>query len=228
MGRGCSKFFALAPLIRATSPRLSFSTAKGKRNRLLRRIILTQRDMKGKEHYFNTGRETKRNKTSEIGVAREQLSVILYKQVREITVKTTTDLPINGFVVLPYVQGISEKIGRILRQQEIKVAYKPLKTVNSLFPRPKSQNDVDRPRSGVVYKINCTNCNFVYYGQTERPLKTRITEHKRAVAMFDHDSKISCHVHENNHHMDFNAVSLVGHEPAGLSQATLFGSLTVY
>ena len=116
-------------------------------------------------------------------------------------------------MVLPYVQGISEKIGRILRQQEIKVAYKPLKTVNSLFPRPKSQNDVDRPRSGVVYKINCTNCNFVYYGQTERPLKTRITEHKRAVAMFDHDSKISCHVHENNHHMDFNAVSVVGHEP---------------
>ena len=127
--------------------------------------------------------------------------------------KPPEDLPTNGFVVLPYVQRISEKIGRILRQQEIKVAYKPLKTVNSLFPRPKSQNDVDRPRSGVVYKINCTNCNFVYYGQTERPLKTRITEHKRAVAMFDHDSKISCHVHENNHHMDFNAVSVVGHEP---------------
>ena len=127
--------------------------------------------------------------------------------------KPPADLPTNGFVVLPYVQGISEKIGCILRQQEIKVAYKPLKTVNSLFPRPKFQNDVDRPRSGVVYKINCTNCNFVYCGQTERPLKTRITEHKRAVAMFDHDSKISCHVHENNHHMDCNAVSVVGHEP---------------
>ena len=55
------------------------------------------------------------------------------------------------------------------------------------------------------------NCNFVYYGQTERPLKTRITEHKRAVSMFDHDSKISCHVHENNHHM--HVVSVVGHEP---------------
>ncbi|KAL9975987.1 hypothetical protein ACROYT_G013216 [Oculina patagonica] len=71
--------------------------------------------------------------------------------------KPPADLPTNGFVVLPYVQGISGKIGRILRQQEIKVAYKPLKTVNSLFPRPKAQNDVDRPRSGVVYKINCDN-----------------------------------------------------------------------
>ena len=40
--------------------------------------------------------------------------------------KPPAHLPTNGFVVLPYVQGISEKIGRILRQQEIKVAYKPV------------------------------------------------------------------------------------------------------
>ena len=71
---------------------------------------------------------------------------------------------------------------------EIKVVFRPLRTVNSLFPRPKVQEKFDRPQSGIVYKINCTNCSFVYYGQTERPLKIRITEHKRAVAMFDHDS----------------------------------------
>ncbi|KAL9960212.1 hypothetical protein ACROYT_G033639 [Oculina patagonica] len=43
--------------------------------------------------------------------------------------KPQTDIPANGFVVLPYVQGISEKIDRILRQEEIKVAYKLLKTL---------------------------------------------------------------------------------------------------
>ena len=53
------------------------------------------------------------------------------------------------------------------------------------------------------------NCSFVYYGQTERSLKTRITEHKRAVAMFDHDSKMACHVHENNHEMDFGSFRVV-------------------
>ena len=121
-------------------------------------------------------------------------------------------LPSNGFVVLPYVQGISERISRILRQQQIKVAFKPLRTVNSLFPRPKAQEKVDRTQSGTVYKISCVNCSFVYYGQTERSLNTRITEHKRAVSMFDHDSKISCHVHENNHIMDFGSVKVVGHE----------------
>ena len=87
-----------------------------------------------------------------------------------------TDLPSNGFVVLPHVQGVSERISRI-RQQQIKVAFKPLRTLNNLFPRPKAQERVDRPQSGTVYKISCTNCSFVYYGQTERSLKTRIAEH---------------------------------------------------
>jgi len=58
------------------------------------------------------------------------------------------------------VQGVSERISRILRQQQVKVAFKPLRTLNSLFPRPKAQEKVDRPQ-------------------------------------FDHNSKISCHVHEN-------------------------------
>ena len=44
-------------------------------------------------------------------------------------------------------------------------------------------------------------------------LNTRIAEHKMGVAMFDHDSKISCHVHENTHEMDFSAVKVVGREP---------------
>ena len=30
--------------------------------------------------------------------------------------------------------------------------------------------------------------------------------------MFDHNSKISCHVHENNHEMNFGNVRVVGHE----------------
>ena len=102
-------------------------------------------------------------------------------------------------MVLPYMQGISERISRILRQQQIQAAFKPLRTVKSWFSRPKAQEKADWPQYGIVYKTSCTNCSFAYYGQTERPLKTRITEHKRAVSMLDHDSKISCHVHENNH-----------------------------
>ena len=124
----------------------------------------------------------------------------------------TTTITSNGFVVLLYVRGISERIGRILRQQQFKVVYKTKITINSLFPLPKEQNDADRPQSGIVYKISCTNCDFVYYGQTERQLKSRIAEHKKAFSLCDHNSKVACHVHENNHQMDFSDVKVVGHE----------------
>ena len=46
-----------------------------------------------------------------------------------------------------------------------------------------------------MYKLSCTQCNFVYYGQTERSLKTQIVEHKKAVASFDQKSKVAGHVH---------------------------------
>ena len=48
--------------------------------------------------------------------------------------------------------------------------------------------------------------------QAERSMKTRITEHKRAVSMFACDSKISCQAHELYHLMDFEGVRLVGHD----------------
>ena len=56
----------------------------------------------------------------------------------------------NGFVVLPYVQGVSEKIGCILKQQMVKVAYKPQQTINSLVLHPKGLDDSDRQKSGIV------------------------------------------------------------------------------
>ena len=118
----------------------------------------------------------------------------------------------NGFVVPPYVQGVSEKIGRILKQQKVKVAYKPQQTINCLFPRPKRRDDSDRQKSGIVYKIDCTPCNVVYYGQTERSLRTRIAEHKKAVASFDQNSKVASHVHQFSHNMNFANVKVIGLE----------------
>ena len=51
-------------------------------------------------------------------------------------IETDINVNFNGFVVLSYVQGVSEKISRILKQQKVKVAYKSQQTINSLFPRP--------------------------------------------------------------------------------------------
>jgi len=45
----------------------------------------------------------------------------------------TTTITSNGFVVLPYVRGISERIGHALRQQQVKVAYQPQITITASF-----------------------------------------------------------------------------------------------
>ena len=58
-------------------------------------------------------------------------------------------------------------IGRLLKHQQIPVLYKPQKNINSTFPQPKQQDKIDRPSSGIEYKINCRQCDFVYYGQTK-------------------------------------------------------------
>jgi len=118
----------------------------------------------------------------------------------------------NGFVVLPYVKDIPERISRLLKQQSLQISHKPQRTIISPFPRLKQQNETDYPSFGVVYRINCSQCNFVYYGQTERSLKTWVSEHKKAVLMFDHNSKLACHFHKSHHQMDFENVEVVGHE----------------
>ena len=76
------------------------------------------------------------------------------RNCERVLTKQPAENSFNGFVVLPYVQGVSEKTGRILKQQKVKVAHKPQQTINSLFPHPKELDDSDRQKSGIVYKIN--------------------------------------------------------------------------
>ena len=45
-----------------------------------------------------------------------------------------------------------------------------------------------------------------------------------AVSLFDQNFKVACHVHENNHHMEFAYVKVVGHEANFQSE---FSSLVV-
>ena len=110
--------------------------------------------------------------------------------------------------MLLYIQGVSERIGHLLNQQQKQLLDKPQKTINSLFLRPKQKDKTDRPSSGVVYKIRCRQCDFVYYDQTERSLKTRVSEHKK----FDPNSNLASHVHECHNQMDFDNVNVVGYE----------------
>ena len=59
---------------------------------------------------------------------------------------------------------------------------------------------------GVVYQIPCAQCNKVYIGETGRPLKTKISEHNRAVATGDVWNANATHWMKTNHDMDWDIV----------------------
>ena len=114
----------------------------------------------------------------------------------------------SPFVVLPYVRGISERISRVLRNNGVKVCYKPCNVLRTCFPRPKDKPSALQCR-GVVYKVGCVECNFVYYGQTDRALETRLKEHKRAVRVGDNNSKVAQHANQFGHSIDFDHATIV-------------------
>ena len=84
----------------------------------------------------------------------------------------------KGMIVLPYIQGTTEKLKRIFQKRELKVAIKPHQTIRNMLVHPKDQIPKEK-KTGVVYKIPCKTCNKSYIGETGRTLETRLKEHKR-------------------------------------------------
>ena len=90
----------------------------------------------------------------------------------------------TAVAVLPYIQGLSDSIKRILQKD---VGIKPIRPAGSLkhtLSRSKDPLPV-LLRSGVVYRIPCKDCNTSYVGQTLRTLDRRIKEHQRLVVTGD-------------------------------------------
>ena len=72
-------------------------------------------------------------------------------------------------VTLPYVQGVSESIRRLLFNLDIRVRFYPHSTLRRLLVTPKDPIPPDS-RKGVVYSIPCMGCSPSYIGQTGRTL----------------------------------------------------------
>ena len=72
---------------------------------------------------------------------------------------------------IPYIRGTSETIARILRPYNIRVAHKPMFTLQRLLTNVEDKDEPeDRP--GAVYKIKCSDCQATYIGETGRNLTT--------------------------------------------------------
>ena len=77
-----------------------------------------------------------------------------------------------------YVKGISEAIAKILRPVGLKVAHSAAPWKWEVCMGIKD-NIPEVEKKGVVYQIQCAECDAVYIGETLRTVKSRVQEHKR-------------------------------------------------
>ena len=57
------------------------------------------------------------------------------------------------------------KVGRVLNEAGVKVAMRPVRTIGQILPSPKDPYKPEE-KSCIVYQVPCSDCNFVYIGQT--------------------------------------------------------------
>ncbi|XP_078599380.1 uncharacterized protein LOC144874745 [Branchiostoma floridae x Branchiostoma japonicum] len=123
----------------------------------------------------------------------------------------------RGFVVLPYVKGVSEGLRRIFTSHGIKTCFRPANTLRNILVAPKDKTPKEQ-KCGVICHIKCQGqnirgpCTETYIGETERSLKTRFLEHKRKSSK---TSEVSQHIHIESpgHSVSLDKVEILDTEP---------------
>ena len=110
---------------------------------------------------------------------------------------------------IPYVHGLSEKIGKTCACLGVKAVFKPQSTLKQLLVKVKQKMPEEKKKE-VVYQVPCKDCRKVYIGETKRTLKTRISEHKQAVKKGDEKNGIAVHAHTTNHSIDWEGAWVHG------------------
>ena len=113
----------------------------------------------------------------------------------------------NSFAVLPFINGVTQPLTRILRRHDIQVVNKPLKTLQQEFSSPKFRPPIEH-QPNVVYKIPCADCGWCYVGETGRCFETRKKEHVRNVKTYANGSNIAKHAWSSDHRIDFDNSSV--------------------
>ena len=67
---------------------------------------------------------------------------------------------------LPYVESTSEKLRRILRSHKIRSTFYTENTLRKRLCEPKYQVATE-DKNNMVYKIDCTNCEAVYFSESK-------------------------------------------------------------
>ena len=120
----------------------------------------------------------------------------------------------NLYIVVPYHQGLSERIKRTCNKFGVRVHFKGGQTIKSLLMAPKDKDPITS-KSGVIYRYKCSEhgCNEEYIGESARNLADRFKEHQKSPSpIFDH-----CNI--RGHNINITNFSIVGGEDHNLTRA---------
>ena len=110
---------------------------------------------------------------------------------------------------LQYVEGTSEKLRRILRSHKIRSIFYTESTLSKLLYKFKDRVATE-DKNNIVYKIDCSNWEAVYLGESKRSLKSCSDEHKISARNCDYDkNEIAKHCWEADHNFSWNQL-LIG------------------
>lgn len=123
--------------------------------------------------------------------------------------RTTSDQPIAR-ASLPYIKGITDKIGRILKKHNIGTAFTSTTKIKNITDKHKCKIHLENQG---VYELPCMDCPETYIGQTNRRISTRIQEHKNTLK-HKTSSSLTQHYLETGHRIDFdNARTIASIQP---------------
>ena len=115
-------------------------------------------------------------------------------------------------ISLPYVEGTSEKLQRILRSHKIRSTFYTEMTLCKPLCKPKDRVAAE-DKNNIAYEIDCGNCQAVYFGESKRFLKSRSDEDKRSVRNCDCDKNESAkHCWEADRNFNWDQKKVIDRE----------------
>ncbi|MGP1919435.1 MAG: hypothetical protein ACTS41_01595 [Candidatus Hodgkinia cicadicola] len=103
-------------------------------------------------------------------------------------------------MTLPYIKGITDSIGKLLKRHDIKTTFNAHRKLSNIIRTLKQQILNENPG---VYEIPCADCNRWYVGSTNRRITERRNEHIHSVMKGDDTSALAEHNAETGHTIDF-------------------------
>jgi hypothetical protein len=117
----------------------------------------------------------------------------------------------------PYVPHLSPALQNVIRQDtpNIQVAFRPVSKIGqTIFTNTKDKQD-KMSKSGIVYKIDCKNCDKSYVGETSKKLMTRLHRHELDVLNKEKSGPKTAlvqHTLDTKHNFDFENPQILDNE----------------